>query len=545
MSKTWWRDAVIYQIYPRSFCDSNGDGIGDLKGITSKLEHLEWLGVDAIWLNPIMPSPNTDWGYDVSDYCDVHPDLGTLDDFDELVQHADARGIKILNDLVPNHTSDMHPWFEDARMSKDSPMRDRYVWADPKPDGSPPNNWASQFGGSAWTLDETTGQYYLHLFLPTQPDLNWWSPDVADSFDEILRFWFDRGVAGFRLDVCHAIVKDQELRDNPPASDDDPPAVRRSGFRSIYDMNRPEVHDVLRRWRKIAKTYEPERLLVGETYVWDIESLIAFYGKRNDELQLAMNIPFVSSKFEPSRLATIVGNIEGGLPRHGWPVWMGSNHDADRMASRWCENDDRKVRCALMMLLTLRGTPLLGYGDEIGLPDVELTEDQLRDPVGMRYWPAYAGRDPGRTPMQWTTEPGAGFTESGAQPWLPLGDAHAHNVADQQADESSVLHLCRDLIALRKQERDLRLGAYRKRASPDGTWVFRRGKGFVVAINMSDDVAKITRLRGTIRLSTGRDRDGQSFSGGLTLEAWEGVVMSTMASSTASSTGASAASSGP
>jgi alpha-glucosidase len=524
--RTWWRDAVIYQIYPRSYRDSSGDGIGDLRGITESLDHLEWLGVDALWLNPIMPSPNTDWGYDVSDYCNVHPELGSLDDFDELVQQADRRGIRILNDLVPNHTSDMHEWFRDARMSRDAAMRDRYVWADPKPDGSPPNNWMSQFGGEAWTLDETTGQYYLHLFLPTQPDLNWWNEDVADAFDEILRFWFDRGVAGFRLDVCHAIVKDRDLRDNPPADESDPPQVRGRGQRSLYDMNRPEVHDVLRRWRKIAKRYDPERLLVGETYVWDLPSLIAFYGARNDELQLAMNIPFVHSRFDAGRLSTIVDNMEKGLPRSGWPVWMGSNHDADRLASRWCTDEDRKIRCALMMLLTLRGTPLLGYGDEIGLPNVELREEQLRDPVGVRFWPAYSGRDPGRTPMQWTSREGAGFTRAGVEPWLPFGHPTRCNVADQRGDPNSVLHLCRDLIALRKTERDLRLGTYSHRASPEGSWLYNRGKRFVVALNMSDEPVKIPRIRGTVQLSTGRDRDGSSFSGGITLEGWEGVIVS-------------------
>ena len=356
------------------------------------------------------------------------------------------------------------------------------------------------------------------VFLPTQPDLNWWSKDVVKAFDEILKFWFDRGVAGFRLDVCHAIVKDRDLRDNPPATDDDPPQIRGRGQKSIYDMNRPEVHDILRRWRRIAKKYDPERLLVGETYVWDIESLLAFYGKRNDELQLAMNIPFVSSRFEAGRLAGIVGHVEDKLPRSGWPVWMGSNHDADRLATRWCEDDSRKVRCALMLLLTLRGTPLLGYGDEIGLPNVELTEDQLRDPVGLRYWPAYAGRDPGRTPMQWEPGDGAGFTRPGVQSWLPIGHASRCNVSDQRNDPASILHLTRDLIALRKVSADLRSGAYRPRTSPDGTWVYGRGKQVVVALNMSDDVVKVPRLRGTVQLSTGRDRDGSSFSGGLTME---------------------------
>ena len=517
----WWRDAVIYQIYPRSFGDANGDGIGDIPGIIEHLDHLAWLGIDTVWLNPVMVSPNTDFGYDVADYCDINPEYGTLDDFDRLVKEAGARGIRILNDLVPNHTSDRHEWFADARSSKDAKYRDFYVWADPKPDGTPPNNWLSEFGGEAWTLDETTGQYYLHLFLPTQPDLNWWNEDVKKAFDDILRFWFERGVAGFRVDVCHAIVKDKDLRDNPPADDDDPPTVRIFGQKRMYSANRPEVHDVMKRWRKVAKAFDPERLLLGETYVWDLQALTAFYGKRNDEIQLGFNIPFVHAKFEPSLLSGVVGKVEELFPKHAWPVWTGSNHDAKRLATRWCEGDERKIRCALMMLLTLRGTPVLYYGDEIGLREVDLTFEELRDPVGLRFWPAYPGRDGGRTPMQWSAERGAGFTTAGVTPWLPIGDADACNVDAQREDEGSVLHLTRDLIALRKQ---FASASYSKRTSPDGTWVYRRGK-HVIALNMSDEPQKISRIRGTIAISTTRERDGQEFSAGLSLDAWEGVVV--------------------
>ena len=517
----WWRDAVIYQIYPRSFGDSNGDGIGDIRGIVDHLDHLSWLGIDTVWLNPVMVSPNTDFGYDVADYCAIQPEYGTLDDFDLLVKEAGARGIRIMNDLVPNHTSDQHPWFTDSRSARNATHRDWYVWADPNEDGSPPNNWLSEFGGEAWTLDETTGQYYLHLFLPTQPDLNWWNDGVRNAFDDILRFWFDRGVAGFRLDVCHAIVKDRDLRDNPPTTEDDPPATRIFGQRRVYSANRPEVHDVLRRWRTVARSYDPERLLLGETYVWDIRSLTAFYGTRNDEIQLGFNIPFVHARFDAGRLSTIVDNVDKLFPRHAWPVWTGSNHDAKRLATRWCEGDERKIRCALMMLLTLRGTPVLYYGDEIGLRDVELTEDELRDPVGIRFWPAYPGRDGGRTPMQWTGAPGAGFTKPGTKTWLPIGDAGACNVATQREDTSSVLHLTRDLIALRKEF----VGAsYLRRRSPEGTWLYRRGH-HVVALNMSDEPQRFDRLRGVVRISTTRERDGQAVSGGLSLEPWEGAVV--------------------
>ncbi len=470
-----------------------------------------------------MPSPNADWGYDVADYCGIHPELGSLEDFDRLIAEAHQRRIRVLNDLVPNHTSNQHPWFVDARSSRTSRFRDWYVWADGKPGGSPPNNWLSTFGGEAWTLDEGTRQYFLHLFLKTQPDLNWWNEEVALAFDEILKFWFDRGVAGFRIDVCHAIVKDRELRDNPPATEDDPGAVRVRGQREVYTANRPEVHDVLRRWREIARTYEPECVLLGETYVWRLDQLSSFYGAADDELQLCFNIPFVHSRFDSARLSRIVDDVEKGFPAHAWPVWTGSNHDAGRFATRWCDNDERKVRCGLLMLLTLRGTPVLYYGDEIGLPSVEFTEDQLLDPVGLRFWPAYPGRDPGRTPMHWTDASGAGFTTSEAA-WLPLGDL-SYNVASQTSDPGSVLNLCRDLIAARRSTPDLSSGAFSRRRSPEGTWVYQRGEETVVALNMSDEPAKISRLRGTVRISTQRDRDGEKFSGGIALEPWEGVLV--------------------
>ena len=523
---TWWRDAVLYQIYPRSYADSNGDGIGDLKGIVAKLDHLQWLGIDGIWLSPVMPSPNTDWGYDVADYCDVHPELGSLDDFDELVAEADKRGIRVLNDLVPNHTSDQHLWFAGARSSRDSTHRNWYVWADGK-DGGPPNNWISSFGGPAWTLDETTGQYYLHLFLPTQPDLNWWSEDVRKAFDAIVGFWFDRGVAGFRIDVCHAIVKDAELRDNPAATDLDPPQVRALGQQHVFSGNRPEVHDVIKKWRRIAKRYKPERLLLGETYVWALDSLAAFYGVRNDELQLAFNIPFVYCKLDANAMQAVVDDVQKLFPRHAWPAWTGSNHDAGRLATRWAAGDERKTRCALMMLLTLRGTPVLYYGDEIGLENTPLELDDLRDPVGLRYYPGDPGRDPGRTPMHWSGEAGAGFTADPARSWLPLGGYERCNVAAQRDDPSSVLHLTRELIALRRESHDLRRGAYKSRPTRDGLWVYRRGRRTAVALNMSDDDKRVTRLKGRVLLSTGRERDGQDVGGSFSLAPWEGVVVAT------------------
>jgi alpha-glucosidase len=428
------------------------------------------------------------------------------------VAEASRRGIRVLNDLVPNHTSDQHPWFLEARSSRESGRRNYYVWADE------PNNWISNFMGPAWTLDETTGQYYLHNFLPQQPDLNWWEPRVTAEFDAILRFWFDRGVAGFRIDVCHMIVKDAELRDNPPATKDDDVTSRMRGDRQVYNANRPELHDVLRRWRDVARTYESERLLVGETFFGDIDLLPSFYGADDDELHLAFNIRFIFEKFS-TKLADVVDTVEQIFPSHAWPAWVGSNHDVSRFPTRWAEGDERKTRLALMMLLTLRGTPFMYYGDEIGMVDRPFSKDEVLDPVGIKFHPV-AGRDPERTPMQWEPGPGAGFTTPDAVPWLPFGDAGAINVAAQRGDDRSVLHLARELLALRK---GFSGEPYERMGSADAVWVYRRGAAVTVVLNLSDD-PKTVSLGGRVALSTSRDLDGQSAEG-LSLPPWEGVVV--------------------
>jgi alpha-glucosidase len=522
---SWWRDGVLYQIYPRSFADGDGDGVGDLRGLIDRLDHLQWLGIDGIWLNPTMPSPNKDWGYDVADYCAVHPDLGTLEDFDALIAAAGERGIRVLLDLVPNHTSDQHAWFQDALRGRDAEHRSFYVWADPRPDGSPPNNWQSNFGGSAWTLHEPTGQYYLHNFLPEQPDLNWWDEGVREAFDDILRFWYERGIAGFRIDVCHAIIKDRELRDDPPALPDDHALVRKRGLRHMFSMNRPEVHDVLRRWRALSADEEPERILVGETYVLDLDQLIPYYGSGEDELHLAFNFLFVHAHFEAAELRAVVEGMEAKLPPGAWPVYTGSNHDAGRLVTRWADGDDRRARVALTMLLTLRGTPFLYYGDEVGMPDVRLDPAQALDPVPHRTGDPDSNRDECRTPMQWSPEPGAGFTEPGAEPWLPLGDTAAVNVADQREDPASTLHLVRDLIALRRDRADLRGGGYETLPAPAGAWAYRRGDGTAVALNLSDAAVRIDGVGGRVLVSTARERDGARVDGTLELGPWEGAVV--------------------
>jgi alpha-glucosidase len=521
----WWQQGVLYQIYPRSFADADGDGIGDLRGVRARLDHLAWLGVDGIWLNPTMPSPNDDWGYDVADYCAVHPDLGTLEDLDALVAAAGERGIRVLLDLVPNHTSDRHAWFEDARSGRDSRHRDFYVWADPAPGGGPPNNWLSNFGGSAWTLDESSGQFYLHNFLPSQPDLNWWNPEVRDAFDDVLRFWFARGVAGFRIDVTHAIVKDRDLRDDPAATPEDHPVVRRRGLKAVFSMNRPEVHDVLRRWRSVADEHDPQRILVGETYVLELEELFPFYGQGEDELNLAFNFIFVHTELAAAPMRAVVEATEAGLPQLAWPVWTGSNHDAGRLVRRWAQGDERRARAALAMLLTLRGTPFLYYGDEIAMSEPDLDPEQARDPVGRRTGDPSRNRDPCRTPMQWTGEDGAGFTRQGARPWLPLGDARACNVADQREDPGSVLRLVRDLIAVRRERADLHSGAYASLPSPDGVWAYRRGEATAVALNLADAPAEVDVGTGAVVLAADRARDGERVAGTLRLGPWEAVIV--------------------
>jgi alpha-glucosidase len=502
---SWWRHGVLYQIYPRSFADANGDGIGDLRGIAGRLDHLEWLGIDGIWLNPTMPSPNDDWGYDVSDYCGVHPELGTLEDMDALVEEAGRRGIRVLLDLVPNHTSDRHPWFQDALAG--GRYRDFYVWTDT------PNNWLSNFGGSAWAHDERSGEYYLNNFLPTQPDLNWWNEDVREAFDDVLRFWYERGIAGFRIDVCHGIVKDRELRDDPAATPDDHPQIRERGTRQVFSMNRPEVHDVLKRWRRVS---EPDRILVGETYVLDLDQLIPYYGDGEDQLHMAFNFLFVHAELDADELRPIVEAIEEKLPAGAWPVWTGSNHDAGRLATRWAGGNEAKARAALLMLLMLRGTPFLYYGDEIALPDAELDPAKALDPVPHRTGDPTRNRDGCRTPMQWTDEPGAGFTSDGATPWLPFADDRS--VAAQRDDPGSTLHLVRDLIALRRERADLREGSYETLAGP--AWVWRRGAGTIVALNLSDEAVSVD-LRGPVLIGT--DRERESFDG--RLGPWEGVVL--------------------
>jgi alpha-glucosidase len=512
----WWQGATLYQIYVRSWRDTNADGYGDLRGVIDGLEYLEWLGVDGIWLSPTMPSPDQDWGYDVSDYLGVHPDLGTMSDMDKLVAEATQRGIAVLLDLVPNHTSSAHPWFADALSARDSAHRSYYVWADPAAGGGPPNNWRDAIGGSAWTLDEASGQYYLHNFLPSQPDLNWWEPRIHEEFREILRFWFGRGVAGLRIDVAHGLYKDALLRDNSPQVGHGR-MDGAFGLQLDYSLNRPETHAVYRDWREIADGYTPARLLLGETWVADMARMWSYYGQ-DGELQLVFNFPFLFADFYPMALGGVVGRALAEMPPGACPVWTASNHDVSRFPTRWCGGDERKARLALLVLATLPGTLVLYYGDEIAMTDAvvppELRRDRMTPGVGTE------GRDAERTPMQWDGSPSAGFTAEGVTPWLPCGDNAHRNVAGQRADPDSTLNLCRDLLALRKAEFHGQVARYEQLPAPPGLWLYRSGR-LAVAANFTDQAVTLPEL-GEIVLETGPA--AQSVAASTTLAPWQGVV---------------------
>jgi alpha-glucosidase len=505
----WWRTGVVYQVYPRSFQDSNGDGVGDLNGIAQRLDYLTWLGVDAIWISPFYPSPMADFGYDVADYCNVDPLFGTLDDFDHLLSAAHAKGLRVLIDFVPNHTSDQHPWFRESRASRSNPKRDWYLWRDPKPHAEAPNNWLSVFGGSAWSFDEATKQSYLHSFLPEQPDLNWRNPEVEAAMLDVLRFWLDRGVDGFRMDVLWFLVKDDRFRDNPPNPAYEP---GRSPPYTVLDpahsADQPETMAIIKRMRALMDGYPGDRVIVAETYL-PIRRLVAYYGDHLDAAQLPFNFKLIQTAWDAREVADVVTRYEAALPDGAQPNWVLGNHDNPRVATRI---GARRARAAAVMLFTLRGTPTLYYGDELGMADAAIEPHQVRDPRE-RTQPGH-GRDPERTPMRWSAGAGAGFT-AGA-PWLPLGPDLAHiNVEAERDDPSSMLALHRRLIALRRAEPALHSGAFRVLSVGDDHFAWVReagGRRFAVLVNFvgratsfaSDEIAG-----GVIACSTAPERDGQ------------------------------------
>jgi alpha-glucosidase len=526
----WWQKGIIYQIYPRSYQDSNRDGIGDLPGIITRLDYVKSLNVDAIWLSPIYPSPMHDFGYDVSNYMDIHPMFGTLADFDRLLGATHERGMKLILDLVPNHTSDEHPWFIESRSSRNSSKRDWYIWRDPKPDGSPPNNWLSVFGGPAWTFDELTGQYYLHQFVKQQPDLNYRNPEVLNAMLDAMRFWLDRGIDGFRVDVIAMMVKDLYLRDNPPNPDWDGVNPSRSLI-PLYSRNQPEVHDIVRKMRTLMDSYG-ETVMVGETF-WPGEKL-EFYGKDLDECQLPFNFDLIRVDWNARAVRQLVDQYEASLPKGAWPNWVLGNHDQPRVASRV---GSRQARLANMLLLTLRGTPTVYYGEEIGMENVPIPKKYIQDPPAVNQ-PEIAhlvGRDPERTPMQWDSKPNAGFTDPGVTPWLPLAyDYRSRNVSRQETDPASKLHLFRALTNLRRIEPSLNVGDYDPVDVEDvDIFAYTRAapgaSRFLIVLNFGVSVhtLDLSRVapRATIVVATHMQRSGLVDLSTLSISPDEGLVL--------------------
>jgi alpha-glucosidase len=527
-SDAWWRNGIFYQIYPRSFQDSNGDGVGDLTGVIDRLPYLEALGVDAIWLSPIFPSPMADFGYDISDYTGIDPIFGTMAEFDRLTKAAHESGLKLILDLVPNHTSDQHPWFIEARSSRDNPKRDWYIWRDPKPDGALPNNWLSDFGGSAWEYDAQTGQYYYHAFLAQQPDLNWRNPQVRQAIYDVMRFWLGRGVDGFRVDVIWHLIKDSEFRDNPPNPhfrEGRPPNEK---VLTQYSTDQPEVHDVIAEMRRVTDEFDA-RVLIGEVYL-PLHRLVAYYGNDLSGAQMPFNFALLSTLWSARSIETIIADYEKVLPPGAWPNWVLGNHDRPRVASRVGPN---QARVAAMLLLTLRGTPTLYYGDEIGMHQVAIAPEQVRDPFEKNVPGIGVGRDGCRTPMQWDATRYGGFSD--APPWLPLADDFAHeNVVNLNADAGSILNLYKALIRLRRERQPLMSGSYVPIAADGDLLLYRReGRGgvIVVALNLGAEPAAITSemigLDGEILLSTHLDRQGEVIHGTLDLRGNEGVIIGT------------------
>ena len=446
----WWKHAVFYEIYPRSFKDSNGDGLGDLNGITSELDYLKKLGIDAIWLTPCYPSPQVDFGYDISDYKTIAKEYGTMADFDRLLAEAKKRGIRIVMDLVMNHTSDKCQWFLDSKSAKTNAKRDWYIWRDGK-DNGPPNNWQSVFGHSAWTFDPTTKQYYYHFFYPQQPDLNYRNPEVQKAMFDVARFWLNKGVAGFRLDAIGTLFEDEKLTDNPLL--DGTNAFGDQAQEYKMNVNLPEVHDVLRSLREVLNSYPGERVLIGETGDKDIAKLSRMFGSNDDEIQLPMNFNFIeigklsAPNFRKEMVAWDTNPVKG------WPLYFLSNHDGTRQFTRFGDgiNNDKIAKLLATFLLTTRGTPLLYYGEELGMENYDpRRKEDVQDPIGKIGWPIEKGRDGERTPMQWADTLNAGFSQH--HPWLPVAlNYPTHNVIYEEKDKTSILHYYQDLIALRRQ----------------------------------------------------------------------------------------------
>ena len=525
-AKRWWRDGVFYQIYPRSFQDTDRDGVGDIGGIIERLPYVTSLGVDAVWLSPIFPSPMADFGYDISDYVGIDPLFGGMADFDALVEAAHAAGLKIILDLVPNHSSDQHPWFIESRSSRNNPKRDWYLWRDPRPDGGAPNNWMSEFGGSAWEYDEATRQYYYHAFLAQQPDLNWRNRDVREAIYDVMRFWLHKGVDGFRVDVIWHLIKDEQFRDNPPNPGFHPDRPPHERLLPRYTADQPEVQEVIAEMRGVVDEFD-DRVLIGEIYL-PLERLVAYYGKDLAGAHLPFNFALLSAPWNARGIERIIADYEAALPAGAWPNWVLGNHDRPRVASRIGKD---QARVAAMLLLTLRGTPTLYYGDEIGMHQVAIAPENVRDPFEKNVPGIGVGRDGCRTPMQWDATEHAGF--SVAAPWLPLPEDYVHeNVQNLGEDRTSILNLYRALIDLRKRTPALVSGAYLPIAAQGELLLYRRQddeQSILIALNLGSEPVSVLSdsigLGGEILLSTQMDRAGEAVGETLDLRANEGVIL--------------------
>lgn len=535
-SPLWWQSGVIYQIYPRSFQDSNADGIGDLRGVIQRLGYLsDVLGVDAIWLSPFFRSPMADFGYDVSNYTDVAGIFGTLTDFDDLVREAHEHGLHVIIDFVPNHTSDQHPWFVESRSFRANPKRDWYIWRDPRPDGGPPNNWLSVFGGPAWQWDEGTGQYYLHMFLPEQPDLNWRNPEVRQAMLDVLRFWLDRDVDGFRIDAAQMIMKDPELRDDPPNTS---PVTDYKSFGEydsllhVNDQGHPDIHDVYREIRRLLESYSGSRprAALGEIHIFDYLRWAEYYGSDGDEIHLPLNFGLIGVKWQPEDVRRLVDSIESVMRPGMSPTYVLGNHDEHRIASRVGVG---MARLAHMLLLTLRGTPTIYEGDELGMIDVPIPPEAIQDPWGLRTPGLGLGRDPERTPMQWDSSRNAGFCPPDVKPWLPIsGESDSVNVEHELADPVSMLNLIKHLLHLRRTSPALHSGSYLPvDGQGEDCFVYLRehdSNRVTVALNFSDHDSEAflgESIQRQVLLSTHMDRSHDLDTASIELRPHEGCIL--------------------
>jgi alpha-glucosidase len=520
----WWQTAIIYQVYPRSFQDSGEDGVGDLQGIEQRLDHVVELGADAIWLSPIFTSPMADFGYDISNYTDIDPLFGTLDSFDSMLAAAHRRGLRVILDLVPNHTSEKHPWFVKSRSAKYDPKRDWYLWRLPAGNGNPPNNWKSEFGGSAWEYDADTSEYYCHTFLPQQPDLNWRNPEVRTAIYDVMRFWLRRGVDGFRIDVIWRLVKDELFRDNPVNPDFCPGDPDHRQLLPLYTSDRPEVHDIIAEMRAVAEEFS-ERLLIGEIYL-PIQRLMTYYGGDLRGLHLPFNFSLLGAPWNASSLAKVIEDYEHALPEGGWPNWVLGNHDNPRIASRV---GAAQARVAAMLLLTLRGTPTIYYGEEIGMEQVGIPANRVRDPAEFRQPGKAMGRDGCRTPILWDQSEYAGFSR--VEPWLPLPhDFQERCLSAQREEPRSIYRLYRNLIGLRKKHLALSIGFFRMLVCEDNVLVYIRdyqSKRLLVALNLSGGAvaAIVPNYVGCILLSSYGDRHEEPVRERFHLRPNEGTII--------------------